>query len=117
MRRRIANALIPLVAMISVSMVGCVSPIVTRLDEANARAALVNQQLDIATAQSLELKKSVDRSGAMLEEANKSLAKLDEANKTLAQMESHIADMDKKFTTIEAGFRKLTGVKAPEKED
>jgi hypothetical protein len=52
----------------------------------------------------MELKRAVDRAEVRLEEANKSLA----------QMEAHIADMDKKFTTIEAGFRKLTGVKGPD---
>jgi septal ring factor EnvC (AmiA/AmiB activator) len=115
MHRRIVLFLSPF------AFVGCLSPLTQRLDEANAQAAIVNQQLAASHAQFMELKATLDRSEARLQESNRML---DEANKTFVKMERHIEDMDKymedmdkKFSTLDVGLRKVLGIKTPAKDN
>jgi hypothetical protein len=99
MRRAIVVALLPLL------LAGCM--FTSRLDEANARAAAINQQLIIATNKLEEATRVLERSEA----------KLDQANKTFNHIDEKIGDMDKRFATIEMGFRKLFGIKGPEEQE
>jgi hypothetical protein len=101
MRCTIVLALVPLL------LAGCITPFTSRLDEANARAAAVNQQLIIAT-------NKLDEATRILE---RSEAKLDQANKTFDRIDDKLGDMDKRFATIETGFRKLLGIKGPEEQE
>ena len=98
MRCRLLAPILPLI------LAGCLAPFTSRLDEANARAKAVNDQLIIATAK-------LDEATATLQRSEK---KLDEANQTFYRLEARITTMDTKFTTIEEGFRKMFGIK---KED
>jgi chromosome segregation ATPase len=82
-------------------LAGCLTPLTSRLDEANARAAALNEQLVTATAKLDEIKGIMEQSQA----------KLDEANETFYRLEESITDMDRKFGTIELGFRKMFGIK------
>lgn len=100
MRRKTILALIPFL------LAGCLSPLTQRLDETNARAAALQQQLEVANQKLDDAARTLERSEA----------KFDEANKTLNHMDGTLADIDKKFTTIELGFRKLLGIKGPEEE-
>ena len=99
MRRQFVAVLAPFI------LVGCLTPFTSRLDEANARAAAINQQLIIATAK-------LDEATATLK---RSEAKLDEANVTFYRLEKRLDEMDKKFTNIEKGFNKLFGIKGDPK--
>jgi hypothetical protein len=104
---RIANALQALLVFLPLLVAGCLTPFTQRLDEANAKAAAINQQLIIATSK-------LDEATIVL---RRSEQKLDEANKTFYRMEDKINDMDKKFGTLEVGFRKMFGLKGDGKEE
>ncbi|HYV39431.1 MAG TPA: hypothetical protein VE988_27325 [Gemmataceae bacterium] len=95
MRRQFFAVLAPFI------LVGCLTPFTSRLDQANANAAAINQQLIIATAK-------LDEATAVLK---RSEAKLDEANVTFYRLEKRLDEMDKKFTNIEKGFNKMFGIK------
>ena len=99
----------PLVALLPLFLVlaGCLTPFTSRLDEANAHAAQLNEQLVLATAKLDEVKSIMQDSQL----------KLDEANKTFYRLENRITDMDTKFGTIEQGFRKMFGIKGDGKEE
>ena len=101
MRRRLAVALIPLL------LAGCLSPFTRRLDEANARAAAIQQQLVVATNQFDEARRSLERSEKQLYSASA----------TLERMEHRLDEMDKRFAVLEAGFRKMFGIKGPLPEE
>jgi chromosome segregation ATPase len=96
MRRRFLILALPLL------LAGCVSPLTRRLDEANARAAAINEQLIIATAK-------LEEANAILERSER---KLDEANRTFYHLDERIGEMDKKFGTVEVGLRKMFGIRA-----
>jgi hypothetical protein len=101
MHRKLILALLPL------TLAGCFRPFTSRLDEANARAAALQEQLVIANAK--------------LDEAMRILAQSDarvaEANRTYYRMEDRLADIDRKAGTMETGFRKLLGIKGPEEPE
>ena len=101
MRRKVIVGLLPLL------LAGCLNPFTRRLDEANAHAAAVERQLVIAT-------NKLDETTRILE---RSEAKLDDANATFHRMDDRLADMDKRFGTIELGFKKLLGIKGPEEQE
>jgi len=103
MRRKFVLALVPLV------LAGCLSPFTRRLDEANARAAAIQEQLIIATNKFDEATKSLERSEKQLIVASA----------TLERMENRLNEMDKRFAVLEAGFRKMFGIKGelPEEEE
>ena len=101
MRRRLLIALIPLL------LAGCLSPFTRRLDESNARAAAIQQQLVIATDQFDEARRSLERSEKQLYVASA----------TLDRMEHRLNEMDKRFAVLEAGFKKVFGIKGPEPEE
>ena len=101
MRRRLLIALIPLL------LAGCLSPLTRRLDESNARAAAIQQQLVIATDQFDEARRSLERSEKQLYVASA----------TLDRMEHRLNEMDKRFAVLEAGFKKVFGIKGPEPEE
>jgi hypothetical protein len=96
-----------LIFAIPLLLAGCISPFTRRLDEANARAAAINEQLILATAKLEETKVVLERSEA----------KLDEANRTFYRLENRMGEMDKKFGTIEQGFRKMFGIKGDDLEE
>jgi uncharacterized coiled-coil DUF342 family protein len=100
MRRKFILAFLPFL------LAGCLTPFTRRLDVANERADAIHQQLVLATAKLDEATRALERSET----------KLDEANKTFYRMEGKLNDMDKKFTTVEAGFKKLLGIKGPQEE-
>jgi chromosome segregation ATPase len=100
MRRKFILAFLPLL------LAGCLTPFTSRLDLANERAEAIHQQLVLATAKLDEATRTLERSEA----------KLDEASRTLSRMEGKLNDMDKKFTTVETGFKKLLGIKGPQEE-
>jgi len=97
MRRTLLVALAPFL------LAGCLTPLTRRLDEANARAAALQQQLIIATEKFEEAKAILERSEG----------KIDQANNTFLRIETRINEMDTKFGTIEQGFRKMFGLKGP----
>jgi len=86
---------------------GCLTPFTSRLDEANAHAAAMQEQLVIATTKLDEVKSIMEQSQN----------KLDEANETFYRLEDRITDMDRKFGTIEQGFRKMFGIKGDGKQE
>jgi outer membrane murein-binding lipoprotein Lpp len=101
MGSKVVIALSPLI------LAGCLTPFTSRLDEANSQAARLNQQLVIATAKLDEVK-------AIMQESQ---TKLDEANLTFNRMDTRMTEMDRKFGTIELGFRKMFGIKGDGKDE
>ena|SRR5579862_892647 len=96
-----------LIALSPFILAGCLTPFTSRLDEANAQAAVLNQQLVIATAKLDEVK-------AIMQESQN---KLDEANATFNRMDMRMSEMDRKFGTIELGFRKMFGIKGESEQE
>jgi septal ring factor EnvC (AmiA/AmiB activator) len=86
-----------LIALAPLILAGCLQPLTSRLDEANAQAAQANLQLAAATDKMQEVK-------VIMQDAEN---KLDQANATFIRLESRLDEMDKKFGTVEQGFRKL----------
>jgi chromosome segregation ATPase len=90
-----------LVALVPLILAGCLTPLTSRLDEANAQAAQANLQLAAATAKFEEVK-------VIMQDAED---KLDKANATFNRLENRLDEMDKKFGTVEQGFRKMFLIK------
>jgi predicted nucleic acid-binding Zn-ribbon protein len=95
-----------LVAFGPLILAGCLTPLTSRMDEANALGAQANFQLAAATTKLEEAK-------TIMQDAEN---KLDQANATFIRLESRLDEMDKKFGTVEQGFRKLFLMKEEEQE-